>query len=124
MEQEIDVDILLKKLEEYALDNKILKTASEITLRELERLQRGENITIRDHFAMAAMNGLVAGDYLLASKGVAVRAYEIADNMLRERETKSVGVPSYEPPTCTCSTAKAGYSVDCLVHGMHSNRRE
>jgi hypothetical protein len=46
--------------------------------------------TIRDRFAEAALKSLIANDalYLRCSGHVSVRAYEIADAMMAQREVK------------------------------------
>jgi hypothetical protein len=42
---------------------------------------------LRDEFAMAALTGMLIGEWL-SDKGVATTAYEYADAMLRAREVK------------------------------------
>ena len=66
-------------------------------------------MTDRDHFAAAALTGLLAneGDGPALSK-TCEYAYRIADAMLRERERTSVGVAGMDPATDRKSAATHG----------------
>jgi hypothetical protein len=47
-----------------------------------------ERLTLRDHFAMAALAGMVATDRYGMPPQMATKAYEFADAMLEAREKK------------------------------------
>ncbi len=45
------------------------------------------SMTLRDYFAAEAMQGFLTGDYDLYAHEVVQRAYEMADAMMKARET-------------------------------------
>ena len=45
------------------------------------------SMTLRDYFAAKAMQGFLTGDYDLYAHEVVQRAYEMADAMMKTRET-------------------------------------
>lgn len=49
------------------------------------------NMTLRDYFAAAVINGLMAKDYVYSDPRLAERAYVIAQYMLKEREKYDTG---------------------------------
>jgi hypothetical protein len=83
------LDRAIDLIERHELDNRMLKTAGDTMLSELNRLTAvaTENVTLRDHFAMSAMNALIIRDSLIGDDGsIFSRAYRIADEMLEERK--------------------------------------
>jgi hypothetical protein len=46
-----------------------------------------KGMTLRDYFAAKAMQGFLTGDYDLYAHEVVQRAYEMADAMMKARET-------------------------------------
>jgi hypothetical protein len=88
---EIPMDLELKwvKTKLHERDKHILKLAEENSkLREDLREDVREGISLRDHFAGLAMQGLLNGidNYTTSTK--ATWAYNMADAMLTEREKK------------------------------------
>ena len=86
---EIPMDLELKWAKEKILvrDKHILKLAEENSkLREDLREDLREGISLRDHFAGMAMQGLIA--HKLGIDSLPKAAYQIADAMLAERVKK------------------------------------
>lgn len=56
-------------------------------------------VSMRDHFAMAALTGLLSNVQRYQNEPLTKQAFEIADFMLRERDKHSVGVAGMDPAT-------------------------
>jgi hypothetical protein len=88
---EIPMDLELKwvKTKLHERDKHILKLAEENSkLREDLREDLREGISLRDHFAGLAMQGVMAMDDDIDYKYTSSVAYRMADAMLEEREKK------------------------------------
>jgi hypothetical protein len=73
---------------------------AELSRIEKERAEAKASLRdrMRDHFAAVALNGLLAGKSPKDEEGLAVKAYEIADAMLAERERRAQGIEHSVPP--------------------------
>jgi len=79
-----EIDILKAKIEDLKSDNLILK---QTLLQAQKEYSDRDAMTLRDHFAGLAMQGLISADpdYRWDDKDCAKFAYQQADAMLAER---------------------------------------